>query len=249
MNNQKKKYFAMFLFLLCFLTVGVFAKSDTVQAKKISSLKQAKKLALKKVKKGQVIEIDRGYEDGVLVYEVDLMKGNKEYQIAYRASDGKMLSYAWEDYRMDWGSKKKTMSKATVKKLALKQVKKATVVRIEKDYDDGIPVYEIKLKKGGKKYVLKYQAKSRRLLEYEWELIEKRPASTGDIDVAKAKEIALQRVPGASVIRATLDFDDGREVYEVDLVKGYTEYELKIDANTGEILEMDMDEVDYPDFD
>ncbi len=57
----------------------------------------------------------------------------------------------------------------------------------------------------------------------------------------KAKQIALDAVPGATVYKAEYDVDDGVAVYEIELIKGSYEYEFKIDANTGAILEQDKD--------
>ena len=71
--------------------------------------------------------------------------------------------------------------------------------------------------------------------------------STGEVDEAKAKEIALAHagVPEteASITKLKLDYEDGRQVYEIKIIYGNMEYEFTIDANTGEILEWDMDSV------
>ena len=42
-------------------------------------------------------------------------------------------------------------------------------------------------------------------------------------------------------IKATLDHDDGRAVYEIEFRHDGTEYEYKIDAETGKILDKDVD--------
>ena len=59
----------------------------------------------------------------------------------------------------------------------------------------------------------------------------------------KAKQIALAEVPGATVVKAEFDNDDGVPVYEVELVKDAWEYEFKIHAKTGQILERDQDSI------
>ncbi len=40
------------------------------------------------------------------------------------------------------------------------------------------------------------------------------------------------------------DFDDGRRVYEIEFHVGRTEYNYDIDANTGRIIEFDVDNDD-----
>ena len=82
------------------------------------------------------------------------------------------------------------------------------------------------------------------LLECKWKLVASASSSgnqNGDIGMEKAKQIALDAVPGSSVYQADYDVDDGVPVYEIEVVKGNYEYEFKIDANTGTILEQDRD--------
>lgn len=35
-------------------------------------------------------------DDGVWVYEVDMKKGSKKYELKYNASNGKLVEYQWE---------------------------------------------------------------------------------------------------------------------------------------------------------
>ncbi len=71
-------------------------------------------------------------------------------------------------------------------------------------------------------------------------------ASSGEyIGEEEAKSIALADAGieefAATFIKAKLDFDDGRMVYEVDFYAGNNEYEYEIDALTGEIVSRDID--------
>lgn len=66
-------------------------------------------------------------------------------------------------------------------------------------------------------------------------------ANNSIISVEKAKQIALDKAPGAIVKKIELDTDDGKTVYEGELRKENWEYEFKIDASTGTILEWDSD--------
>jgi len=70
------------------------------------------------------------------------------------------------------------------------------------------------------------------------------------IGEAKAKEIALKHA-GLSedqivFVRCALDWDDGRQEYEVEFyTKDYKEYDYDIDAYTGEIRSFDQDAENY----
>lgn len=64
------------------------------------------------------------------------------------------------------------------------------------------------------------------------------------ISEEKAKEIALEKVPGATVqdIRQfKKDRDDGRYVYEGEILYNKMEYDFEIDAESGEIISWDQE--------
>lgn len=79
-----------------FIMTGGLAAADGVWAAKLSSANQARQKALQKVPNAVVTGVDADRENGEQVYEVELVKGSKKYDITYRASDGKMLEYGWE---------------------------------------------------------------------------------------------------------------------------------------------------------
>lgn len=65
--------------------------------------------------------------------------------------------------------------------------------------------------------------------------------SPADVQIAieEASKLALDRVPGASQqdLKIELDYDDGRQKYEGDIIYDQKEYKFEIDANTGNFLE------------
>lgn len=75
------------------------------------------------------------------------------------------------------------------------------------------------------------------------------PARQKDIGVEKAKQIALKdagvKAKEASFVRAKLDKDDGRLVYDIEFFKGNVEFDYEIDAKTGKIREKDRDIENY----
>lgn len=229
--------------MLCFLSAGVMFHPETVGAKGLTSEKQAQQKALDKVKNAAVTEVDTDREDGALVYEVELLKGTKEYKLTYRASDGKLVAYEWEEHRIDRYNGTALISESRCRELADRKVSNATIISLVRKYDDGTPIYKVKMKKNSKKFELKFHAGTGQLIAYEWKLVPADSGSqTGYIGVEKAKSIAKGEVPGATVTKAKLDRDDGVAVYEVELYKDGLEYEFTIDAKTGKILEMDIDD-------
>lgn len=68
------------------------------------------------------------------------------------------------------------------------------------------------------------------------------PSTAGLITMEQAQAIALAQTPAGTVVTdCALDVENGRYVYEVELRNGRTEYEFKINAATGIILERDVD--------
>lgn len=240
---MKKPNKHLTVFLLFFLMIAsLFCFSETVSAKGINSVSQVKKLALKRVKGATVLKVEKDYDRGTLVYEVTLMKGKKEYELAYRASDEKLIAYEWEI--APWYVKRgsgKIMSLNKCKNLAQKEVPGGKIISIVKKRSHGIDLYKVKMQKSSKTYELKFHARTGKLLEYGWELDIKSQNSQNYIGEKKAKQIALAEVGGGTVVKIEFDMDDGIPVYEVDILYGDYEYEVVIHARTGKVLEVDMD--------
>lgn len=69
-------------------------------------------------------------------------------------------------------------------------------------------------------------------------------ASTQESDLigtARAMEIAQQEIGGGQITKIKLERDDGRQIYEVEALYNGYEYELEIDAKTGEILKWEQE--------
>lgn len=69
--------------------------------------------------------------------------------------------------------------------------------------------------------------------------------SNAHIGIDKAISVVLKKVPGAKeadIHEIELDDDDGVAVYEGELVYNGYEYEFEIDAESGELLQWEIDE-------
>ncbi len=66
------------------------------------------------------------------------------------------------------------------------------------------------------------------------------------ISVDEVNDIVLKRVPGASAddIKLEMDHDDGRILYEGELIHDGIEFEFKIDAYSGSVIEWEADFMD-----
>lgn len=58
----------------------------------------------------------------------------------------------------------------------------------------------------------------------------------------EACDVVYRYFPGATITKVEHDWDDGHEIYEIDFQYGqYMDAECTIDANTGNMLEYELD--------
>lgn len=123
----------------------------------------------------------------------------------------------------------------------------ATITKSKLDYDDGRQVYEIEWYANGAKYDYEIAVATGEIVNSDYEA--KTVVGTGNnatVSEATAKQTAIARVSGATekdIYEWKLDYDDGRPEYEGKIIYDGTEYEFTIDANTGAIIEWDMESI------
>lgn len=231
------------LFAACVFAAGSACTAQNAYAASLNSIEQAAAKALEKVPGAAVTGTDEDYDNGVLTYDVELVKGNRHYDITYRASDAEILDYSWEKLYVA-PSTKNPISRSRCRNLAKQKVKNADIQSIALKFDDGYQYYKVKMTDNAKLYKLEFYAATGALIAYDWELIENTEnAGTGSsyIEMSKAKQTAQSKAPDARIVKAEFDWDDGRAVYKIELIQGQREYDCKIDARTGNILEWDAD--------
>lgn len=130
-------------------------------------------------------------------------------------------------------------------KLTASQV---TFTEAKLERDDGREIYDIEFYTADyKEYDYKIDAKTGAVLEMDYDAESfTPPASSGTITMEKAKEIALAKVPGAkeeNIVKLELDRNDGRPVYEIEIIYNAMEYEMEISAADGTILKFESESV------
>ena len=231
-------------------------------------LEKAKSLALAKAPGSTLIKIELDYDDGVASYEGELRKDNVEYDFKINAITGAFIKWEQET-KLDQGTGStgstttsnnnqsntgtNYISEEKAKQIALNKVSGATLAYIKLDIDDDgdePDVYEGKLYKDNMEYEFEINAITGGFVKWEQELREGYTSNNNSgsfIGIDKAKQIALDKVPGATVVKIELDVDDdGNDpaVYEGELKKDGYEYEFEIDAKTGNILKWEKERDD-----
>ena len=122
-----------------------------------------------------------------------------------------------------------------------------TFTEVKLDYDDGIAEYDVEFVTDFMKYEYEIKAADGTVMKFSSEKIE-RSAVPAELMIGedRAKELALGHAglteDEVVFTEVKLDYDDGAAVYEVEFRVGGSEYEFKIGAADGTILELDRDD-------
>lgn len=193
-------------------------------------------------------------ENGVMTYEVEFYAGKTKYEVDVNASTGEVVKQEKEATTADLTG---LISAEQAQNLALAKAgvtaETAQGLHSELDDENGVMVYEVTFIAGGYRYEYELNAHTGEMLDEE-----KEPVNTGDgtyVGEGQAVKAALAHakvkqgnvVPGS--LKAELDEEDGKVVYEVEFIVGTTEYEYRIDAKTGSVIKAEQEPVDHDDDD
>ncbi|MDO4711180.1 MAG: PepSY domain-containing protein [Peptostreptococcaceae bacterium] len=144
------------------------------------------------------------------------------------------------------------------------KAKDVSFVKVKLDKDDGKLVYDVEFYAGNVEYDYEIDAKTGKIREKDMDIedytipvksskgqkaVKPQTSTKGNIGVEKAKNIALKdaglKANQVAFVKAKLDNDDGKAVYDVEFYSNNVEYDYEIDAKTGKILEKDKDIDDF----
>lgn len=131
------------------------------------------------------------------------------------------------------------------KEAALKEVQ-GTIDDIDLEKENGKVYYEVEIESGEADATVLIDAYTGKVLNVSKDLDFEVPASEAVVKVSleQATQIALKQLDNSKVISTELDLDDGRYEYEIELVNSNYEADVTIDANTGDVLSVDIDRED-----
>lgn len=193
-------------------------------------------------------------------YEIDFTVGGQEYDYDIDAISGKIIenqTKAVDDTAANEATTANTTNAASDGQVTLEEAKEialnhaglsadgVTFIKGKLERDDGREKYDIEFYTSDfKEYDYEIDPQTGEILSYDYDAEDYAPqkSSTGNssaITEAKAKEIAVAQVSGATVddIREwEADYDDGRLEYEGKIYDADTEYEFTIDGYSGSII-------------
>ena len=171
----------------------------------------------------------------------------------------------------------KQVTPEVAKSIMLNKVPGANILEFSYDGDDKTPKYDGTLIKDNYEYEVDVNAKTGQIIKFKKEAIftynsngnannasantqqsttqqsttQNNNASTtrkAYIGESKAKSIMLNKVPGATISKFYLD-NDATPEYDGELIKGDYEYDISVDAVTGEIREFSKERIEAYDDD
>lgn len=242
-------------------------KSEKVSLRGSNTIKlnneAIKKIVLKEYPNAEILNISLDKGGWLQEYEVTLTNDNMIGELEINPETGVILKRDFES--MDAHGQgiiqipavkdpinSTFISIEKVQDITLSKIPGSTITDIDLDTKFGRNIYKVEAFKDGYEYELVLDAETGKGLALSKELEEwyKQGISEGDlistpptaISLEKAKTIALNKVPGSSIVKVEQDYDDGRLVYEMELRKGKLEYDLEIDGLTGQILDFEIDD-------
>ena len=201
--------------------------------------------------------VEIGTEQGASVYELEFKTADVEYDYDIAIADREIVKESWELRHPSASGN--SISEEDAKGVALKDagvdMNDATFTKIGNGTEDGVAVYEIEFESadtefdydiaqaGGKIVNASRKVKVPACVAAE----EKANANTAsgktgrDAAIDAALNHAGFSADEVSGLRCEKDYDDGREIYEVEFRHGGYEYNYDIDVNTCNIVEWDKD--------
>ncbi len=206
-----------------------------------------------------LIEISLDTDDMLRLYEIDFYTAMAEYDYDVDAISGAVcgvsIEYFAENETVRPGQQPSTpetvasaqgISREKARSIALSDAgltaADVTFTKTKLDREDGALVYEIEFVTASAEYEYEIDAATGAIRERSLETrATSQPSTSSYIGVDQAKRIALKHAgltaAEVSFTKAKLEKDDGLRKYEIEFIKGNTEYEYEIDAATGAILE------------
>lgn len=148
---------------------------------------------------------------------------------------------------------KPVISLEKARKIALQKVPNGLITHIELDRENGKYIYDIEILKDQYEYELKLDAFTgtgisllKDIEDWSQNVNILNPSLSTHykiIPMSQATDIALNQIPNAKIIGIELDMKNNIPVYTINLFRTHMEYEVAINALTGQVLNIDIDEL------
>lgn len=218
----------------------------------------------------QIIKTEFDFEMGQFVYEVEFVAEGVEYEYWIKASNGTVLKKEVEIITLQGDSLTATanLTLDQAKEIALTDaqvnISDVTFTQGKLDIDDGVSIYDIDFYVDNTEYEYEINAQNGQIYSKSKETIIKQQTTnnppkqnsdnkpvqdklqvSNEISIEDAKGIALNdaglSIGNVTFTKTETDYDDGIKKYEIDFYTTEHKYEYDINANSGAILDKDIE--------
>jgi len=142
----------------------------------------------------------------------------------------------------DWNGQKASLSQEEAEKTAKEEISGLTINKVEKDEDAGRLIYEVDgTTKDGLETDVDIDANTGEVIETDRDDDSDDNQNAAEVKITKEEAEQAAKKEGKGKIEE-IELDDGH--YEVEMSDGKDEYEIKIDGQTGEVIESKKDQDD-----
>ena len=185
--------------------------------------------------------VSREMDDGQYELNFRVQETKEKFEV-HVSKDGQSVTKVSSEIPDDRGSRNVTLTEAEATEKASATYPGVTVETVQLIKDDGYFEYQVTFQGDGIRGMIALHPETGLILEREvYYAAAASSAESGLIDAKRAEEIALQKAGGGRLVYIKLERDDGRQVYEGEIITDAYEYEFEIDAQSGKILEWDKD--------
>ncbi|MDL2281457.1 PepSY domain-containing protein, partial [Selenomonadales bacterium OttesenSCG-928-I06] len=131
---------------------------------------EANQVALKKAGGGIVVENELEYDDGILVYDITVINGEKRYSMEINANNLAIYEYKERNIdRVDYGVNPADakISNIKAKEIALAKAGAGTVISCDLEYENRILVYDIDIIDGKVEYDIEVDAINGNIVSFD----------------------------------------------------------------------------------
>lgn len=186
---------------------------------------KAKSIMTGKVPGGNIVEfsydassVDTPKYDGILI------KDNIEYEVDVNAKTGEIIKF--EEKNIAITRENKESEEAKVQEAAVQQAAEVAAQQAAKE--------------AAEREAAAREAAVQQQVQQQQQVVQQGSSTSGLIGSEKAKSIMLSKVPGGTLIKFEFDNDHTPE-YEGEIIVGDWEYDITVDARTGDILEFEKE--------
>lgn len=225
------------------LTATLMASISLVPVFAATSLEQAQQLAIKYVPEESILIKT---EEKVDEYKIKYYNENKKekYDIIINKNSGEVEEYKTQlNYT---GSNYVKLEKEDIEKIVLTEIPHAQIISVKLDTDDNFKEYEVHFKTDTCNGYMEISPDTGYIIErsFKWHQAQIQD-NQNYISLEKVRQIVNEIVPDCIITDIDLEYKNNIYIYDIEAYKNNYEYDLKLNASTGEQISLETETDDW----